>query len=131
MAKLVHSMIRVLDEARSVAFYDQAFGLKPLDRLDFDSFTLIYLATSDGDFELELTVNKGRTAPYDLGDGYGHLAVVVENVEAEHARLTTAGLAPRPLVDFRNGNLPVAKFFFLADPDGYQIEVIQRGGRFR
>lgn len=131
MAKLVHSMIRVLDEARSVAFYDQAFGLKPLDRLDFDSFTLIYLATSDGDFELELTVNKGRTAPYDLGDGYGHLAVVVEDVAAEHARLSAAGLAPRQLVDFRNGEAPVAKFFFIADPDGYQIEVIQRGGRFR
>ena len=131
MAKLVHSMIRVLDEARSLAFYDQAFGLKPVDRLDFDSFTLIYLATSDGDFELELTVNKRRTAPYDLGDGYGHLAVVVEDVAAEHARLSAAGLAPRQLVDFRNGEAPVAKFFFIADPDGYQIEVIQRGGRFR
>ena len=131
MAKLVHSMIRVLDEARSVAFYDQAFALKPLDRLDFDSFTLIYLATPDSDFELELTVNKGRSTPYDLGDGYGHLAVVVEDTEAEHARLTAAGLAPRKLVDFRNGEVPVAKFFFIADPDGYQIEVIQRGGRFR
>lgn len=131
MAKLVHSMIRVLEEARSLAFYDQAFGLKPVDRLEFDGFTLIYLANSGSGFELELTVNKGRTAPYDLGDGYGHLAVVVEDVAAEHARLTAAGLAPRQLVDFRNGDVPVAKFFFLADPDGYQIEVIQRGGRFR
>ena len=131
MAKLVHSMIRVLDEARSVAFYDQAFGLQPVDRLEFDSFTLIYLANAETGFELELTVNKGRTAPYDLGDGYGHLALVVEDVAAEHARLTAAGLAPRQLVDFRNGDVPVAKFFFIADPDGYQIEVIQRGGRFR
>ncbi|HRK43904.1 MAG TPA: VOC family protein [Gemmobacter sp.] len=131
MAKLVHSMIRVLDEARSLAFYDQAFGLKPVDRLEFDSFTLIYLANAATGFELELTVNKGRTAPYDLGDGYGHMAVVVEDVEAEHARLAAVGLAPRKLVDFRNGDVPVAKFFFIADPDGYQIEVIQRGGRFR
>lgn len=131
MAKLVHSMIRVLDEARSLAFYDQAFGLKPVDRLEFDSFTLIYLANAETGFELELTVNKGRTAPYDLGDGYGHLAVVVEDVAAEHARLAAAGLAPRKLVDFRNGEAPVAKFFFIADPEGYQIEVIQRGGRFR
>ena len=130
MAKAVHSMIRVLEEARSVAFYDQAFGLKVADRLDFESFTLIYLSNAESGFELELTVNKGRTEPYNLGDGYGHFAVVVADVEAEHARLTAAGLAPRKLVDFRNGDLPVAKFFFIADPDGYQIEVIQRGGRF-
>ncbi|GGW32111.1 lactoylglutathione lyase [Gemmobacter lanyuensis] len=130
MAKAIHSMIRVLEEARSVAFYESAFGLKVADRLDFDSFTLIYLSNPESSFELELTVNKGRTEPYNLGDGYGHLAVSVEDVEAEHARLTEAGLAPRRLVDFRNGDVSVAKFFFIADPDGYQIEVLQRGGRF-
>ncbi|PTE12767.1 VOC family protein [Pseudogemmobacter blasticus] len=131
MAKAVHSMIRVLDEARSVAFYDTAFGLTPADRLEFEGFTLIYLSNPESDFELELTVNKGRTEPYAPGDGYGHLAVTVEDVQAEHARLTAAGLAPRGIVDFRNGEAPVARFFFIADPDGYQIEVIQRGGRFR
>jgi lactoylglutathione lyase len=131
MAKAIHSMIRVLEEARSVAFYDQAFGLKVADRLDFDSFTLIYLSNTEGGFELELTVNKGRTEPYDLGNGYGHFAVSVDDVVAEHARLTEAGLAPRNVVDFRNGDVTVAKFFFIADPDGYQIEVIQRGGRFQ
>lgn len=130
MAKLIHSMIRVLDEARSTAFYDAAFGLKPADRLDFDSFTLIYLSNPEQTFELELTVNKGRTEAYNLGDGYGHIAVSVPDAEAEHARLTAAGLAPRKIVDFRNGDALVAKFFFIADPDGYQIEVIQRGGRF-
>lgn len=130
MAKLIHSMIRVLDEARSVAFYDTAFRLKPAARLDFDSFTLIYLSNTEQTFELELTVNKGRTEPYALGDGYGHIAVSVTDVEAEHARMTAAGLAPRKIVDFRNGDVPVAKFFFIADPDGYQVEVIQRGGRF-
>lgn len=124
-------MIRVLDEARSVAFYNEAFGLKVADRLDFDGFTLIYLSNDEAGFELELTVNKGRTEPYDLGDGYGHIAVSVDDVEAEHARLTAAGLAPRKLVDFRNAGVPVAKFFFIADPDGYQIEVLQRGGRFQ
>lgn len=131
MAKTIHSMIRVLEEARSVAFYDQAFGLKVADRLDFESFTLIYLSNPEAAFELELTVNKGRTEPYDLGDGYGHLAVSVGDVEAEHARLTAAGLAPRKLVDFKNGDVRVAKFFFIADPDGYQIEVLQRAGRFQ
>ena len=130
MTKLIHSMVRVLEEARSVAFYDAAFGLKVADRLDFDSFTLIYLSNADQTFELELTVNKGRTDPYALGDGYGHIAVSVPDVEAEHARLTAAGLAPRKIVDFRNGDTQFAKFFFIADPDGYQIEVIQRGGRF-
>jgi lactoylglutathione lyase len=100
------------------------------DRLDFDSFTLVYLSNAEASFELELTVNKGRTEPYTLGDGYGHIAVSVPDAEAEHARLTAEGLAPRKIVDFRNGEVQVAKFFFIADPDGYQIEVIQRGGRF-
>ena len=130
LAKVIHSMIRVLDEDRSVAFYDAAFGLKVAYRLDFDSFTLIYLSNPDQTFEVELTVNKGRTEPYDLGDGYGHLAVSVADVDAEHARLTDAGLAPRKLVDFNNAGTLIARFFFIADPDGYQIEVLQRGGRF-
>jgi lactoylglutathione lyase len=131
MAKTIHSMIRVLDEARAVAFYETAFGLRVADRLDFDSFTLIYMSNDESSFELELTVNKGRTEPYNLGDGYGHLAVSVDDVEAEHARLSAAGLAPRNLVDFKNNGVTVAKFFFIADPDGYQIEVLQRGGRFQ
>lgn len=130
MAKSIHSMIRILDEGRSVAFYDTAFGLKVADRLDFDSFTLIYLSNPEQGFELELTVNKGRTDPYNLGDGYGHLAVSVSDVDAEHARLTAAGLTPRKLVDFNNAGVLIARFFFIADPDGYQIEVLQRGGRF-
>lgn len=130
MAKAIHSMIRVLEEARSVEFYSRAFGLKVADRLDFDSFTLVYLSNEESSFELELTINKGRSEPYNLGDGYGHLAVSVSDIDAEHARLAAAGLSPRKLVDFRNGDVTVARFFFIADPDGYQIEVIQRGGRF-
>ena len=57
MAKAIHSMIRVLEEARSVAFYDLAFGLKVADRLDFDSFTLIYLSNAESRLELELPVH--------------------------------------------------------------------------
>jgi lactoylglutathione lyase len=131
MAKAIHSMIRVLDEARSVAFYDQAFGLKIDTRLDFETFTLVYLRSPEADFEVELTVNKGRAEPYDLGDGYGHLAFVVDDVDAEHARLSEAGLSPRKLVDFAPGGEVIARFFFIADPDGYQIEVLQRNGRYR
>ncbi|RYE63899.1 MAG: lactoylglutathione lyase, partial [Rhizobiaceae bacterium] len=77
MAKMVHSMIRVLDEARSVEFYDKAFGLKVADRRPFAGFTLIYLSNLETGFELELTVNGNRSEPYNLGDGYGHLAVTV------------------------------------------------------
>lgn len=131
MAKAIHSMIRVLDEDKSVAFYKTAFGLDIADRLDFSDFTLVYLSNTETEFEVELTVNKDRTEPYDLGDGYGHLAVSVENLEAEHARLTEAGLAPRKIVEFAPDGELVGKFFFIADPDGYQIEVLERSGRFK
>ena len=131
MAKTIHSMIRVLDEARSLAFYETAFGLKTADRLDFPDFTLVYLSNDEQSFEVELTVNKGRSAPYDLGDGYGHLAVSVEDLDAEHARFEAAGLNPRKLVEFAPGGEIVARFFFVADPDGYEIEVLERSGRFQ
>ncbi|TRW95497.1 lactoylglutathione lyase [Paracoccus sp. M683] len=131
MAKYIHSMIRVLDEARSVEFYRRAFGFQVADRMDFPDFTLIYLSNAEAEAELELTVNKGRAQPYDLGDGYGHIAVSVDDVDALHARLTAEGLTPRKLVDFAPAGEVVARFFFIADPDGYQIEVLQRGGRFK
>ncbi|TCM84547.1 VOC family protein [Rhodovulum steppense] len=131
MAKAIHSMIRVLDEARSVAFYEKAFGLTVADRLDFPEFTLIYMSNSETGFEVELTVNKGRTEPYALGDGYGHLAVSVADLDAEHARFEAEGLAPRKLVAFAPAGEVIARFFFVADPDGYQIEVLERGGRFK
>lgn len=130
MGKAIHSMIRVLDEARSVAFYRKAFGLDIAARLDFSEFTLIYLSNPQTEFELELTVNKGRTEPYDLGDGYGHLAVSVSDLDAEHARFEAEGLAPRKLVEFAPDGKLVGRFFFVADPDGYQIEVLERSGRF-
>ena len=131
MAKQIHSMIRVLDEDRSVAFYDKAFGLKVADWLDFPDFTLIYLSNPETEFELELTVNKGQTEPYDLGNGYGHLAVSVSDLDAEHARFEAEGLNPRKLVSFAPAGEVIARFFFVADPDGYQIEVLERGGRFK
>jgi lactoylglutathione lyase len=130
MAKMIHSMIRVLDEARTVEFYRTAFGLEVAERLDFESFTLVYLSNKETEFELELTINKGTKQPYDRGNGYGHLAVSVENVDAEHARFTEAGLSPRKLVDFAPGGEVIARFFFVQDPDGYEIEVLQRAGRY-
>lgn len=131
MAKAVHSMVRVTDERRSVAFYKDAFQLDVAERLDFEGFTLVYLKNSENDFELELTINKGQSSPYNLGNGYGHLAFVVEDLDAEHARFEKAGYAPRKLVDFNNNGELLARFFFVTDPDGYEIEVMQRHGRYR
>ncbi len=131
MAKAVHSMIRVLDEDRAVEFYRTAFGLDVADRFAFEGFTLVYLRNAQADFELELTVNHGRAEPYAPGDGYGHLAFVVEDLDAEHRRLDEAGLGPNPVKEFhRDGGL-MARFFFVQDPDGYKIEVLQRHGRYR
>ena len=131
MAKTIHTMVRVLDEARSTGFYRRAFGLEIADRLDFDTFTLLYLGNPESTFELELTVNKGRAEPYDLGDGYGHLAVSVSDLDAEHARLDALGLNPKKIVEFNNDSGRIARFFFIEDPDGYKIEVLERGGRFK
>lgn len=131
LAKMIHSMIRVLEEARSVAFYEQAFGLQIAERLDFDTFTLIYLSNAETEFELELTVNKGREEAYELGNGYGHLAVSVTDLDAEHKRLTDLGLNPNKIVEFNRDGALFARFFFITDPDGYKIEVLQRHGRFK
>ncbi len=127
----VHSMVRVIDEARATDFYRRAFGLVPADRIAFDDFTLIYLRNATSPFELELTVNKGRAEPYALGDGYGHFAVVVDDLDGEHARMEADQLKPGPLRELKHGGARVARFFFIKDPDGYSIEVIERGGRFR
>lgn len=131
MAKAIHSMIRVLDEARSVSFYETAFGLEVADRLDFEAFTLVYLSNEESSFELELTINKDQSEAYELGDGYGHLAVSVDNLDAEHARFEVEGLSPRKLVEFAPDGKLVGRFFFVADPDGYEIEVLERSGRFQ
>ncbi len=131
MAKMIHSMIRVLDEARSVDFYSKVFGLEVADRVDFETFTLIYMSNDETGFELELTVNKGRIEPYNLGDGYGHLAISVQEVQVEHKRLTDLGLNPGKLVELNRDGKLFGLFFFITDPDGYKIEVLQRHGRFQ
>ncbi len=131
MAKSIHAMIRVLDEARSVAFYRDAFALDIADRFDFDTFTLVYLRNAEADFEVELTINKGRTEPYSFGDGYGHIAFCVDDLDAEHARFVAAGYSPRNIVEFNRDGSLLARFFFVEDPDGYKIEVLQKHGRYR
>ena len=128
--KAIHSMIRVLDETKSVAFYEKALGLTITDRFDFSDFTLVYLRNAETEFELELTINKGRIEPYELGNGYGHLAVSVKDLDAEHNRLSIGGLNPKKIVGFAPDGEIIARFFFIEDPDGYEIEFLERGGRF-
>ena len=123
-------MIRVLDLDRAIAFYNRAFGLKVADRYDFPDFALVYLSNPENDFEVELTLNKGRTEPYTHGDGYGHLAVSVDDVAATHARFESLGIKPNPVMEFHRDGALMARFFFVQDPDGYKIEVLERRGRY-
>jgi lactoylglutathione lyase len=124
-------MVRVLEEARSVAFYSQVLGLSIADRVDFPDFTLIYLRNPEADFEVELTVNKGRTEPYDHGNGYGHVAFAVDNLEAERDRIAALGYSPKDIKQMTHDGKPFGRFFFIEDPDGYKIEVLEKGGLFR
>ena len=124
-------MIRVLDEARSVKFYESCFGLKVAERKDWPAFSLTYMKNPENDFEVELTVNKGRAEPYDLGNAYGHVAFVVDDLEATREKIVAAGYQPKDIKNMTHDGKPFGTFFFIDDPDGYKIEVLQRGGRFQ
>ncbi|OLL28740.1 lactoylglutathione lyase [Burkholderia sp. SRS-W-2-2016] len=132
MPKLIHTMIRVQDLSRSLDFYDKVFAFKVSHRLDFPEFTLAYLRNDEADTELELTWNKGRAEPYSHGDGYGHVAFVVDDAKADRQRLLDMGLAPNDLREFHadDGAL-IARYFFIQDPDGYKIEVLEKHGHYR
>lgn len=131
MAKMIHSMIRVVDESKSLAFYQNIFNLSEKRRITFDSFCLIYLGNDESEFELELTVNFDQQTQYDLGNGYGHLAVSAENITLLHQKARSLGYHPKDIKTFYNGDTLVAKFFFINDPDGYAIEVIERSDTFK
>ncbi len=132
MAKLIHTMVRVLDLERSLRFYRDAFGLEEVHRLDFPGFALAYLRNRENDFEVELTLNKDRKERYTHGDGYGHVAVCVDDVVPERERLAQLGCAPGDIKEFKDsaGTL-IARYFFVQDPDGYKIEVLDRHGHYR
>ena len=130
MAKAIHSMIRVLDREKSVHFYETAFGLSLVDIFDFENFTLIYLSNEETEFEVELTVNKAQSGPYELGDGYGHIAFSVQDIHAEHERLSALGFKPGEVKSLDHDGKKLATFFFLEDPDGYKIEILERAGRY-
>lgn len=131
MAKLIHSMLRVLDLERSTSFYQDVLGMSVARRLEFPDFTLVYLRGDEADFEIELTHNHDRKTPYAAGEGYGHIAACVPDLRQEHRRLSDRG---HPVGEIKRlvheGNL-VGEFFFLSDPDGYRIEILQANGVYR
>ncbi|QSH59186.1 VOC family protein [Photobacterium damselae subsp. damselae] len=130
MAKIIHSMVRVRDLDKSLAFYKNALDLDIAERLDFEGFSLVYLRNDENDMELELTWNEGVEDAYTHGSGYGHIAVAVDDLESEHEKLMDLGYEPAEIKEFfRDGTL-LAKFFFVQDPDGYKIEFLQRHGRY-
>ena len=132
MSKIIHSMIRVRELDPSLKFYADCFDLKPAHRLDFPTFSLVYLRNAENDAEIELTWNRDRTEPYSHGDGYGHVAVCVPDVAAERARLVGLGYRPLDVKEFKadDGSL-IARYFFIQDPDGYKVEVLERHGHYQ
>ena len=124
---LVHTCIRVLDPDRSVAFYE-ALGFEPRGRLQFESAYNLYMGLpGDGD-TLELTVDVGHNEPYDLGDGYNHVAITVDDLDGLLAALAEQGIEPEK-PPYAPGGREEYRIAFVADPDGYRIELID-GGEF-
>lgn len=126
MNELIHTMIRVLDETRSLEFY-RAIGFEERgrNRVGGDTATVIFLALPGDGARLELTVNDGRTEPYEIGEGYGHIALTVsDDMDAELARLAAAGISPErePYEAYPGG----PRICFLRDPDGYRVEILER-----
>lgn len=122
--QMIHSCVRVVNLEKSEKFYQKAFGFEVVRRKDYPEhkFTLSYLRSTGSDFELELTCNHDQDEPYDLGNGYSHLAVTVSDLEASHKQHEELGLKPKPLKGLPGQG---ARFYFVADPDGYLIEVVK------
>jgi lactoylglutathione lyase len=126
--ELVHTCLRVRDIDASLRFYE-ALGFERRGRLTFASAYNVYLGLPGGGDVLELTVNVGRTEPYDLGTGYNHVGLTVDDVDAALAALAAIGVQPEtpPYRPGERADLP--RIAFVADPDGYRLELID-GGRF-
>jgi lactoylglutathione lyase len=125
MSKFVHTCIRVLDLDRSLEFYGH-LGFQERGALNFESAYNVYLGLpGDGDV-LELTVNVGRDQPYDLGDGYNHMALVVDDLDALLESLAAHGIEPEKLPYGVGGtdSREEYRICFVADPDGYRVELI-------
>jgi lactoylglutathione lyase len=120
--QLVHTNVRVRDIDASLRFYE-ALGFERRGRLQFEGAYNVYVGLpGDGD-TLELTVNEGRAEPYDLGSGYGHVAIAVEDLDGLLERLSEQGIEPEK-PPYHPGGRTEYRICFVADPDGYRIELI-------
>ncbi|WP_158747235.1 lactoylglutathione lyase [Acidisphaera sp. L21] len=128
MSRYLHTMIRVLDLDKSVAFYTTLMGMKELRRRDVPGgrYTLAFVGygANPDQAEIELTHNWDQKTPYEVGTGFGHLAVGVPDVAAScEAVKAGGGKVTRPAGPVQHGTTIIA---FVEDPDGYKIELIQR-----
>lgn len=122
--KMLHTCIRVMDLEKSLKFYGEALGFKETRRKDFPEheFTLVFLADSTGNHEIELTYNYNPEKPYVIGDGFSHIGVSVEDLEASREKHIEMGYEVTELMGLP-GSPP--RYYFVTDPDGYEIEVIR------
>ena len=129
MSKIIHSMLRVLDLEKPLKFYADCFDLKPSHRLDFPRFPLAYSRNAENDAEIEQTLNKGRAEPYAQthAHGCGHASVCVPDAAADRARLAGLDCSLLDIKAFKpdDGSL-IARYFFIQDPGGYNVEVLER-----
>lgn len=126
--RLLHTMIRVADLEKSLDFYTRLLGMRKLRQSDFPAgrFTLAFVGYGDESEHavLELTHNWDQAEPYQLGTGFGHVAIGVGDIHDVCRRLADAGVPiPRPPGPMKHGSTVLA---FVEDPDGYRIELIQR-----
>ena len=124
--ELIHTCYRITDIDRSVAFYE-ALGFEEVARMPIrdEAINVFMNMPGDGDSpRLELTYNVGREEPYEIGTGYGHIAIAAEDLDATLARLAEQGIEPeKPPYRVREGG---SRLCFVRDPDGYRIEIIER-----
>lgn len=123
--KMLHTCIRVYDLQKSIDFYETVLGLKVREKRDNPDkkFTLVYLTDADNTYELELTYNYDSDK-YDLGNGYSHMAFIVENFEESFAKHKEMGITVTEMYGITPGLINI---YFIVDPDGYKIEIIKEG----
>jgi lactoylglutathione lyase len=123
---LIHTCYRILDIDRSVAFYE-ALGFREVARMPIrdEAINVFMNMPDDGDSpRLELTYNIGREEPYEIGTGYGHIAIAADDLDGTLARLAEQGIEPeKPPYTVREGG---SRLCFVRDPDGYRVEIIER-----
>lgn len=122
--KMLHTCIRVKNLEESMKFYRDALGLVETSRKDFPEykFTLVYLSSHVGGYEIELTYNYDPEKPYDLGNGFSHTAIGVDDLEAERERHMSLGYK---VTDLKGLPGEAPRYYFVVDPDGYMVEVIR------